>query len=167
MDKKLIFKEDFDRVEYLKDVIRKIRNARSELDVPNSKKSELFVKTEDAEIKKTFELGRETLLTLGFGTELIFAEEKIEDSVSIVLDRAELMLPMSELINYREELERLEKESEKLASEITRATKKLANEGFVKKAPESVVQEEKDKLVKYEEMKVQVENRIEEIRKKL
>ena len=91
---------------------------------------------------------------MGFGTELEIRKDDVEnpdDYIPLVLEDVKLYLPLSDLIDKEEERARLEKEKEKLEKEIERAEKKLANEGFVKKAPEQVVEERK-KLEGYQSM---------------
>ncbi|HZX21099.1 MAG TPA: GapR family DNA-binding domain-containing protein, partial [Clostridia bacterium] len=89
------------------------------------------------------------------------SKDKIpEDAVSVVIEGAELFLPLEELIDFEKEIERLEKEKTKLESEIKRVVGKLSNEGFVSKAPARLVDEEKQKQTKYEEMLAHVLERL-------
>ena len=83
-----------------------------------------------------------------------------EDAVSVVIPGAVAYLPLEDLVDFEKEKERLQKEKKKLEQELARSRGMLSNEKFLNKAPEAKVQEEKEKLAKYEQMMAQVEERL-------
>ena len=83
-----------------------------------------------------------------------------EDAVSVVIPGAVVYLPLEDLVDFEKEKERLEKEKARLTKEVARSKGMLSNEKFLSKAPEAKVQEEKEKLAKYEQMMEQVEERL-------
>lgn len=151
------------------DAITAIRNQRAELKLPNSKKAKLYVYSSDDEILETFEKLSYDLQSLASVSELeILKEDKnIDETASIIMKGYKLYLSLQGLIDYSKELDRLKEDREKVLSEIKRAESKLANEKFVSKAPEKLVNEEKAKLEKYKGMLVEVEASIEEVQKRL
>ena len=88
-----------------------------------------------------------------------------EDAIKILTDGIELYIPFEELVDIKEEIKRLEVEISKWESEVARCNKMLSNPGFINKAPESKINEEKEKLAKYEEMLNASKERLEKIRK--
>lgn len=103
-------------------------------------------------------------------TEITFTTDRSlvpEETMSAVIDGAEVYIPLDDLMDYEAELERLRKEKKKLEGEVKRVTGKLSNEGFLSKAPEKVVEEEKAKKVKYEEMLAKVVERLDTVEKKV
>lgn len=132
--------------------IKGIRNIRNEMNVPPSKKTKLFIVTED---KALFEGAAVFLEKLAGASEVDVIADKSaapENSVSVVVDRAEMLLPLDELVDKEKELERLNKEKAKLEGEIKRVEGKLSNKGFTDKAPAHVVEEERKKGEKYRAM---------------
>ena len=87
--------------------------------------------------------------------------------MSAVINGAEICIPLDDLVDYKAEFERLTKEKQKLEGEVKRVKGKLSNEGFVKKAPEKVVNEEKEKMAKYEDMLAKVIERLAMVENKL
>ena len=156
-------------MELAMDGIRNIRNARAEMDVPPSKKAKvIIVPTEDK--KLAVEATKEYFITLASASmvEIAETEENIpEDAVSVVINGARIFIPLDELVDFEKEKERLTKEKAKLEGEIKRVNGKLSNQGFLAKAPESLVNEEKAKKEKFEEMMKSVLERIENIEAKL
>ncbi|HET7578059.1 MAG TPA: valine--tRNA ligase [Bacillales bacterium] len=150
----------------LKDVIRSVRNIRAEVNVPLSKEIELKIKAANDEVRGQLEKNRDYLENFCRPSHLEIATdlEIPEKSMSAVVTGAELYLPLAGLINIGEEVKRLEKEREKLNNEVERVQKKLANENFVNKAPEHVVNEEKEKEKDYLEKRGKVEERIAELK---
>lgn len=150
----------------LVEVIRSVRNIRSEVNTPLSKKVDMFLKAKDDQTLATLENNRSYIVrfcnpdTLTIGLE-VNAPEKAMTAVATGL---EIIMPLEGLINIDEEIARLEKEKEKLNNEVERVQKKLANAGFVKKAPEKVIEEERAKEKDYLEKRTAVENRIKELR---
>ncbi|MCT4612878.1 MAG: valine--tRNA ligase [Clostridia bacterium] len=147
-------------IELMKEAVRSIRNMKAEMNVAPSKKISIDVVTENAEI---FTNNETFFKTLSNASEMSVksSKEGIDDNaVSLVVEGATLYIPLGDLVDFEKEKERLSKEKEKLVKEIERVDKKLSNEGFVSKAPESVINEEKEKKVKYEEMLKQVEERL-------
>lgn len=135
------------RMELIMDAIRGIRNVRAEMNIPNSKKSVLLVRKADG--SEMFQENRGYIISLANCTDVEFVDEKPEDAVLITTGGYELYLPLAELIDKEKELQRLEKEIDNLYKEIERLKAKLANEGFVAKAPAKVVEEERKKLEEY------------------
>ena len=134
--------------------------------VPSRKSTQIFV-TADKKIKDILTNGSRYFLNLASAEEIEIRDTKDgigEDNISVVLDKCEVFLPLKDLIDFEKEIERLEKEKEKLEGEIKRVVGKLSNEGFIKKAPEKVVAEEKEKQKKYEEMLEKVIERLESIK---
>ncbi len=131
--------------------IRAIRNRRAEMNVPPANKSRVFIVTDK---KDVFESGVAFFLKLAYASKVEICDEKDvpEGSVAIVVDGAKIFLPMNELIDMDKERERLNKEKQNLEGEIKRCEGKLKNESFVGKAPQSVVDAEKEKLEKYKKM---------------
>ena len=156
-------------MELAMDGIRNIRNARAEMDVPPSKKAKvIIVPTEDK--KSAVEATKEYFITLASASmvEIAESEENIpEDAVSVVINGAKIFIPLDELVDFEKEKERLTKEKAKLEGEIKRVNGKLSNQGFLAKAPESLVNEEKAKKEKFEEMMKSVLERLENIEAKL
>lgn len=112
----------------------------------------------------------EYLVSLASASEVLAVKDESEipeDAVAVVIEGGELFLPLDDLIDFGKELERLEKEGAKLAGEVDRVSKKLANEGFVAKAPAKLIEEEKAKQAKYEEMLVNINERIQKMKAKL
>lgn len=100
---------------------------------------------------------------MGYAEEIQIQSDKAgipNNALSILTDGIELYIPIEELVNIEEEKKRLDKEKAKLQIEIEKASKMLSNEGFLNKAPESRVNEEKVKLEKYKEMLANIEERI-------
>ncbi len=157
-------------IEYVKEAIKRIRNARAEMNVIPSRKAEVMFITEDEKLKDLLASSERYFIDLASAEKVTIIDSKSEiseDTISVVLNKAEAFLPLSELIDFEKELERLNKEKEKLEGEIKRVNGKLSNESFTSKAPESVVNEEKDKKVKYEEMMKNVLESISQIEKNL
>lgn len=149
----LNFPDAENRMEYLIEAIKSIRNIRQEMNVHPSKKAKTYI-IPTADARGAFGSGEHYLQKLGFASEVILIEDKtqLENSVSIVTAGGEILLPLGQLIDKEKELERLNKEIKKLAEEVDRVEKKLGNEKFMSKAPEKVVLEERDKMAKYSEM---------------
>ena len=157
------FPKEEEMVEHSKDLVKGVRNVRTEMDVPPSKKAKLFVVSEDASLREIFETMKEAYMTLASASEAVVQADKAgigEDAVSVVIPGATVYLPLEDLVDFEKEKERLNKEKERLTKELARSKGMLSNEKFLSKAPEAKVQEEKDKLAKYEQMMAQVEERL-------
>jgi valyl-tRNA synthetase len=162
------FETEENEVEIIKEAVRGIRNVRSEMNVPPSKKAKVFVVSENATIQKTFEHGKVFFASLGYASEVVVQSDKSEiseDAVSTVIPEAVIYMPFAELVDIEKEIERLKKEEERLSKELSRVNGMLSNERFVSKAPEEKIIEEKEKLVKYTQMMEQVKLRLEQLAK--
>ncbi|MEE0127477.1 MAG: valine--tRNA ligase [Clostridia bacterium] len=160
------FKLEEDTVEKLKDIIVDIRNTRANMNVHPSKKTKLIFVT--SEYEEAIKQANEFLIKLGFATDIEIKNEKNgipENAIAILKDGIELYIPFEELVDIKEEIKRLEVEISKWESEVARCNKMLSNPGFINKAPESKINEEKEKLTKYEEMLNASKERLEKIRK--
>ena len=159
----LCFPADENVMEHVKAVTRGIRNMRSEMDVPNSRKTKVYIICGDAAICEEIESFKESVKPLMMANDIIIrpTKEGVDDNaVSIVVPDAVVYLPLDELVDLEQERERLTKEEERLNKEIRRAEGMLSNEKFVSKAPAAKVQEERDKLEKYTQMLAQVKERM-------
>ena len=162
--KNFSFENEEKLVEQLKETIVEIRNVRANMNIHPSKKSELIFVSKSN--KKELEQSKEFILKLGFGNELKIQENKdgIKDNaIGIIKGEIELYIPFEGLVDLAEEKKRLEAEKEKLENEVLRCEKMLSNPGFVNKAPESKIKEEKEKLAKYNNMLQNVKSRLDNI----
>lgn len=149
--------------------IRNIRNVRSEMNVPPSKKAKVIIVPTDDK-KEAIEAGKDYFVTLASASEVEIANDETnvpEDAVSIVIDGVKIFIPLDELVDFAKEIERLNKEKSKLEGEIKRVNGKLSNQGFLAKAPESLIEEEKAKKEKFEEMMKSVEERLANLESKI
>lgn len=120
------------------EAVRAVRNRRSEMNVPPSRKTHLYIAAGDAAM---FEDGREIIKKLAYATEVeIGADYQLDGAATIVTANAKLYIPMSELVDKKAELERLTKELESAQKQYQNAQEKLANEKFMSKAPANVVE---------------------------
>ena len=131
------------------DIIRAIRNQRTEMNIPPSKKAKVYIETAEAEI---FTNGIPFLQRLASASE-VEVDEKFElpGAVQIITHAARALIPMDELIDREKELARLEKEREKCQSDIDFIGRKLDNPGFVAKAPAQLIETERAKLAQHKE----------------
>ncbi|MGG5254879.1 valine--tRNA ligase [Neobacillus sp. SM06] len=150
----------------LMEVIRAVRNIRAEVNTPMSKKIKMLVKAKDEETLAIIEKNRAYIERFCNPEELVLGTdiETPEKAMTAVVTGLEIILPLAGLINIEEEIARLEKEMEKLNKEVERVQKKLGNEGFMKKAPETVIAEERAKEKDYLEKRSIVEARINELK---
>ncbi len=150
---KFVFDKEEKMIENLKEIIVGIRNTRAKLNVHPSKKSKLIFVTND--FKNEIENSKSFIEKLGFANEIVILENKKqipENAISILTDGIEVYVPFEDIVDIEEEKNRLQEEIKKLESEVERGEKMLSNPGFVNKAPEAKVNEEKEKLTKYKEM---------------
>ena len=157
------FAEDEAAVEMIKEAVRGIRNVRTGMNVPPSKKAKVFVVSESENVRNTFENGKVFFATLGSASEVTVQADRSgidEDAVSAVLPEAVIYMPFAELVDIDKEIERLQKEEQRLTKELARVNGMLSNERFMSKAPESKVAEDRAKLEKYSQMMDQVKERL-------
>ena len=150
-------------VERCKELVRSVRNRRSEMDVPPSRKASVFLVSDKEEVRNVFASQKDMYAGLMGAGEITVQADKsgiAEDAVSIVIPDAVAYIPLSDLVDLEKEKERLQKEKERLNKELARSKGMLGNERFLSKAPEAKVQEEKEKLAKYEQMMEQVTARL-------
>lgn len=151
-DEKLNFPKDVESIELIMQSISAIRNRRAEMNVPPSKKAKVIIVTDKTDV---FEQGTVFFEKLASASEAVVQTDKSgisDNAVNVVVPSAEVFLPLDELVDKTKELERLNAEKKKLEGEIKRVEGKLNNAGFVSKAPQKVVDEEKAKGEKYKEM---------------
>ncbi len=154
-------------LERCKDLVKAVRNVRTEMDVPPSRKAKLVIVSENEAVRNIFDENKEVYVNLAFTNEILVQADKEgigEDAVSAVIPDAVVYLPLEDLVDFEKEKERLWKEKERLEKELDRSKKMLGNEKFVSKAPAAKIQEEKDKQAKYEQMMEQVLQRLEQMK---
>ena len=157
------FEKEEHAVEMIKEAVRAIRNVRSSMNGPNSKKATVYVVAADAGVREIFENGKVFFATLGHAGEVVIQADKTgiaDDAVSALTAAAAIYMPLAELVDVEKEIERLKKEEERLTKELARVNGMLGNEKFVSRAPEAKIQEERKKLEKYTQMMDQVKERL-------
>ena len=162
------FEADEAAVDTIKAAVRAIRNLRTGMNVPPSRKAKVYVVSAKEDVRHIFESSKSFFATLGYASEVHVQEDKTgidENAVSTLIHDAAVYIPLEELVDIDKEIERLENEAAKLAGEIKRASGMLANPKFVDKAPAAKVEEEKAKLAKYTEMSEQVAERLAQLKK--
>ena len=153
-------------IEGFKEVVRGIRNTRTEMNVPNNRKTSLHIVAKDADTAAMYENSKKSFVNLAFAKEILVQTDKngiSEDAVSVVVSNAVVYMPLEDLIDKDKEIERLTKETERLTKEIARCEGMLNNPNFVNKAPAAKVDAEKDKLAKYKEMMDKVKGQLEQL----
>ena len=153
----LSFKAEGDLMESVMDAIRAIRNRRAEMNVPPSKKAALFVLTNKPQV---FEEGEGFLQRLAYADEVKILDkepENLEGMVTITTADAKLYIPMGQLVDVAKELERIGKELEKARKNLAGIEGKLSNENFTARAPEAVVNAEREKAAKARDLIAQLE----------
>lgn len=154
-------------IEIIKEAVRGIRNVRSSMNVPPSKKARVIVVSASSDIVKAFTEGKLFFGSLAYASDVTVQADRsgiAEDAVSVVIAGATCYIPFAELVDIAQEIERLEKEEKKLQGELARVNGMLSNEKFLSKAPENKIAEEKDKLDKYTRMMDQVKERLDALR---
>ena len=148
------------------ELIKAVRNSRSEVNAPMSSAIDILIKTKDDDTRKVFENNVDYINRFCHPKRLEIAAdiEAPKLAMTSVITGAEVYLPLADLIDLNEEISRLQKEAKKLESEVTRGEKKLGNEKFVANAPEAVVAKEKEKLANYKQQLAATESRIEELK---
>jgi len=146
-DESIDFTAECTKLENIMESIVAIRNRRAEMNVPMSKKAKLYI---DPRTEGGFDGSEKFYIKLAGANEVEFGICNDDNAVKIVTPAADLYIPFEDLVNLDEERARLGKELDKAMSELKRVQSKLANEGFVAKAPAKLIEAEKEKLVKYE-----------------
>ncbi len=149
---KLNFPEEEKQMSVICGAIKSIRNIRTEMNVVPSRKASMIIVTDNARL---FEGGTAFFEKLAGAKDVTVTNEEKnipEGAVSVIVEGAKIFIPMDELIDTEKERQRLEKEKQRLEAEIERVEKKLSNQGFIAKAPAKLIEEEKEKGVKYKEM---------------
>ena len=167
-DKVLSSPEDAEMMNTMIDAIRGIRAVRKNMDVAPSRKAHIIVVSSSDKIAKMFTDGEGFLERLASVSSLETRQSKEgipSTAVTAVFGGGEIYIPLEDLIDIAKELERLDKEKTRLDGEIKRLNGKLSNESFVSKAPAAVVEQERAKLAKYEEMYANLSDRIEVLSK--
>ncbi|MCS4485647.1 valine--tRNA ligase [Staphylococcus americanisciuri] len=162
----LMFPESKDVMEQLVEIIKSVRQSRLEVNTPLSKEIPIIIQAKDTAIQQLLVDNKDYLerfcnpSTLTIETEVTIPEK----AMTSVIAAGKVVLPLEGLIDMDKEIARLEKDLEKWQKELDRVNKKLANENFVQKAPEKVIQEERDKQSKYQEKYDGVKARIEQLK---
>ena len=158
-----VFAKEENDIEILKEAVRGIRNVRTGMNVPPSRKAQVYVVSDNENMRNIFEAGKVFFAPLAYASEVIVQSDKsgiADDAVSVVIANANIYIPFAELVDIEKEKERLLKEKERLEGELKRVNGMLSNERFISKAPEAKINEEKEKLAKYTQMMQQVEERL-------
>ena len=166
--KEWAFEAEHEATETIKEAVRAIRNVRTSMNVPPSKKATVYVVSEDDAVLKIFENSRSFFAFLGYAGEVILQKDKAgigEDAVSAVIHKAVIYMPFAELVDIEKEIQRLKAEEKRLEGELKRSHAMLGNEKFVSKAPQAKIDEEKAKLEKYTQMMDQVKIRLSQLEK--
>jgi len=161
------FAAEEEAVELIKEAVRAIRNVRTSMNVPPSKKAHVYVVSESDKVREIFENGKVFFASLGSASAVDVQTDKTgiaEDAVSTVIPQAVIYMPFAELVDVAKEIERLEKEEQRLTKELARVNGMLSNEKFVSKAPEAKIAEERAKKEKYAQMMAQVQERLAQLR---
>ena len=146
----LSFKDDEADFEMVMAAIKAVRARRADMNVPPSRKAHLFIVTDKA---SAFSAGSAYISKLAYSSAVTISSELPEGSdrmVSVVTDNARLFMPMADLVDFEAEKARITKEIEKNQKLLAGQIAKLANENFVSRAPEAVVNAERDKQAKLE-----------------
>lgn len=162
------FAREEKEIEIIKEAVRGIRNVRTEMNVPPSRKAQVFVISEREDVLSAFTDGKLFFASLAYASDVTIKKDKsgiAEDAVSVVIGGATLYMPFAELVDIGQELERLAKEEKRLAGELARVNGMLSNEKFISKAPEAKIAEEREKLEKYTQMMSQVKERLAQLQK--
>lgn len=162
-DAAMNYAKEEEAVETIKAAVKGIRNVRTEMNVPPSRKANVYVVSEKENLRSIFEDSKVFFATLGYGAEVIIQKDKTgisDDAVATVIPEATIYMPFADLVDIDKEIERLEKEKARLEGELKRVNGMLSNERFVSKAPEAKIAEEKEKLEKYMNMMNQVTERL-------
>ena len=157
------FKDEEKAVETIKEAVRGIRNTRTGMNVPPSRKAKVYVVTQDDAVADIFLKGKVFFTTLAYASDVTIQSDKSgidDDAVAVLIPKASLYIPFAELVDIEKEIERLKSEEKRLEGELKRVNGMLGNEKFVSKAPAAKIQEEKDKLEKYTLMMQQVKERL-------
>ena len=165
----LCFPQEAEKLEMAMNIIKSIRNIRAEADAAPSKALRAVILCGEGR-ENVVKAGERYIKKLANITEISFIASKAdvpEEVMSAVVPGAEIFIPLDDIMDYEAELDRLQKEKKKLEGEVKRVKGKLSNEGFVSKAPQKVVEEEKAKQVKYEEMLAKVCDRLAIVEKKV
>ncbi len=160
------FEKEENEIEMLKSIITEIRNIRNNMNVHPSKKSKLIFVTEKYEL--LLNESRAFMERLGYANEITIQKDKDSipaNAMSIMQKDLELYIPFEDLVDIEAEIERLNKEKETAKSELSRAQGMLSNEKFVSKAPEKLINAEKEKVQKYTELIEKIETRLNELSK--
>ena len=162
------FEKEEQEIEILKEAVRGVRNVRTSMNVPPSRKAHVYVVSDQKELQNIFEEGKLFFASLASASDVTCQAYKTGiayDAVSVVIPNATLYIPFAELVDLAKEIERLEKEEKRLEGELSRVNGMLHNERFMSKAPESKIAEERGKLEKYTQMMEQVKERLGQLRK--
>lgn len=160
------FEKEEKEIELIKEAVKNIRNIRSKMNVPPSKKASVIVVSTDENIKNVFIQNKLFFSALAYASEVVVQNNKNNignDAVSIVVSNATIYIPFNQLVDIEQEKLRLNKEYEKYKKEVERVEKKLNNQGFISKAPASVIEEEKAKGDKYKNMLKQIKQSLENL----
>ncbi|WZL80450.1 valine--tRNA ligase [Vallitaleaceae bacterium 9-2] len=161
------FPNEEESISLLKEAIHQIRNIRAEMNVSPKKTAKAIVVSDQEKVRQIFRDGTKFFEPLAFASEVVVQADKqgVEDDfVSVIIPGANIFIPFNELVDIDQEIKRLEGEKKKLESEVARIVKKLSNQGFISKAPEAVVQGEKEKQEKYEGLLAQVNERLSKLK---
>lgn len=162
------FKKEEEIIDKLVESVISIRNSRQEMNIAPKKQSDVYILTSDKSLEDDFKQ-----LESLFRSSVSINEYKVNEDISeennivIVKDSYKIIIPLNDLIDYSKELERLEKELNSAKSELKRAESKLKNEGFLKGAPENLVEKEKEKVEKYSHLIDDFNNSICSIKEKM
>jgi len=159
----LNFKDEEKELELIMDAIKAVRNTRTTMNVPVSRKANLYIKTDK---KNVFEKGSLFFQKLANASSVSIVDDDfvLEDAASVVSNGAQILIPMGDLVDVEKERERLLKEKQRLEGEVKRVEGKLNNQGFVSKAPAKLIEEEKEKGIKYRQMLEQVIENLEKLK---
>lgn len=166
VDASFVFEESKDVMEQLVEIIKAVRQSRLEVNTPLSKEIPIKIQVKNETIQQLLKTNQHYLerfcnpSTLEIETQIDIPDK----AMTTVVAAGEVILPIEGLIDMDKELERLEKDLQKWQKELDRVNKKLSNENFVNKAPEHVINEEKEKQVKYQEKYDGVKARIEQLK---
>ncbi len=161
---KLNYPTSVKEIEPIKEIIKCVRNIKTQVGAVPSKKVNLFVKTEN---KKPVKNGSVYICKLAGVSEVQFVDDKnslTEKVVTQVIEGFELFVPLGELVDFSKEIERLEKELNAVNAEIARASGKLSNSGFLEKAPKTLVDAERSKLNKYIDMRDKITQQLKDLK---